>query len=584
MHTAPVFGDHAGVQHMRSLRQRLSQEWPPWLVRLCATASMALVVLGIWSSNRQSTDPGDDVLITAIVLGLSSLCVVATSSAVCWRWPRNRLASLFSLWAAALGAGLLQGDPSFPTWLSGSEGELALTVIREVLIYWIVLAWPTGHLGPRNRRWLAWIVGLAAAFWLVAGPAHSSADHHLSVGARQLFSTFEQLSVWTFALAQIIVSVALSARAVIQYRSLPRSSRRADFLGLLARLQMMTFASLILPISELWTFWLFDAVGGNTEFHDALLVVSYSGSFTASLALIRHVVRRRRHDENVVIDLDSASVKPAIDDLLAGALGDSSLRVESVGHDQPESTATPIMLDGRVVAQLHTGDDTVPARWMETAVVAAAADLRHRHLREQAAAQAAELSSIRELVIESSDGARRRLERDLHDGAQQQLLGLQLSAQIRGASSPNVVDELRRLQVELRHLTSGLGSAIVGQRGLVEALRVITATAPMSVDVRGDGLDVLSPEQGDAVWYFVNEALANAARHGHASSASISVARHDDSVTIAVADDGRGGARWTTGGGLSGLLSRLEDLGGQLSIDPPGRMGSRVVAVLPCSP
>jgi signal transduction histidine kinase len=209
-----------------------------------------------------------------------------------------------------------------------------------------------------------------------------------------------------------------------------------------------------------------------------------------------------------------------------------------------------------------------------------------------ASAQArADLIASRTRLVKAGDEQRRRLERNLHDGAQQRFVSVVLKlrlARARLASDPNATAELlddasldldTALQ-ELREIARGLHPAILGEQGLPQALQALAERLALPVDIAAPGERL--PEHIEATaYYIVSEALTNVAKHAAASRARVSVRRDGAVLRCEVADDGRGGADTSSGTGILGLRDRAEAAGGTLSlVSPPGR-GTVVTAVLP---
>jgi len=203
-----------------------------------------------------------------------------------------------------------------------------------------------------------------------------------------------------------------------------------------------------------------------------------------------------------------------------------------------------------------------------------------------------ELAASRLRIIEASDTERRRLERNLHDGAQQRLVALMVGLRLVQAelkSSPDeagrlvetLTEELGEALTELREIAQGIHPAVLTERGLEAALEVLGARTPLPV-----ALDVRLPERlpepvETAAYYAVSEALANVVKHSHASRASVRVARPDGLVTIEISDDGVGGADADRGSGLRGLRDRVDTLDGVLRLESsPGR-GTLIRVELP---
>jgi signal transduction histidine kinase len=231
---------------------------------------------------------------------------------------------------------------------------------------------------------------------------------------------------------------------------------------------------------------------------------------------------------------------------------------------------------------------------VEAAAAAARLSLENARLHAETRAQLAQVQESRARIVTAADDERRRIERDIHDGAQQRLvaLGLQLrSAQRRldQDSDPEVARMLgaaaAELQVavdELRELARGVHPAVLTEEGLAAALESLATRTPMAVKL--DVLEDRMPEQVEATAYFVAcEALTNIAKHAHASKAAVGAHRENGVVTVEIEDDGIGGAVAQDGSGLRGLADRVEALGGHLTIASPPNGGTRIVAEIPCA-
>jgi PAS domain S-box-containing protein len=221
-------------------------------------------------------------------------------------------------------------------------------------------------------------------------------------------------------------------------------------------------------------------------------------------------------------------------------------------------------------------------------------DITERRAAQEALVRERAVHASRARIVEATLDERRRLGRDLHDGAQQRLvnvaLGVQLAARDLPLDAParelldGALAETQAAIAELRELAAGLHPSVLTHRGLRGALESLTARAPVPV-----ALDVTAARFGavvEATAYFVAaEALANVAKHAQASEAAVRIAVEDDNLIVEVADDGRGGAD-TSGSGLSGLADRVAALDGTFAVgDPPGgAAGTRLRAVLPLSP
>jgi signal transduction histidine kinase len=205
------------------------------------------------------------------------------------------------------------------------------------------------------------------------------------------------------------------------------------------------------------------------------------------------------------------------------------------------------------------------------------------------------VGQLKESRDRSVDAAaeRRRIERDLHDGAQQRLVALAMDLgmarenlhtdpQAAWALVEEAHQESKRALVELRDLARGIHPAVLVDGGLDPALSALAASCPVPVQVRVD-LDARPSARIEAVAYFVvAEALTNVARHAHANRASVALARRGDRLTIEVRDDGVGGADLAKGTGLAGLGDRVSTVDGRLDVLSPPGGPTTILVELPC--
>jgi signal transduction histidine kinase len=203
-----------------------------------------------------------------------------------------------------------------------------------------------------------------------------------------------------------------------------------------------------------------------------------------------------------------------------------------------------------------------------------------------------EIHESRARIVAAADEARKRLERDLHDGAQQRLVlaALRLKeaeAEARGTPAEPLVSEtfelLQQALEELRDLARGIHPAALRERGLAAALENLVATSPVPVD-----LHVLpgrvAPAAEAAIYFAVAEALTNVAKHSHATLARVEVDVEDGTLTAEIADNGVGGARVAAGSGLRGLSDRLSAVGGTFAVESSPGDGTTIVARIPLRP
>ena len=258
------------------------------------------------------------------------------------------------------------------------------------------------------------------------------------------------------------------------------------------------------------------------------------------------------------------------------------------------SVASPVVVEGRLwgVLFLHSKQTRQPLppdaesrlKGFTELVATAIANADSR----------AALAASRARIVAAADETRRRIERDLHDGIQQQLVSLMLQLRAAQDSEPCQVDELnaqlaRMAQgldgvVELLgEISQGIHPAVLSTGGLTPALRALArrSAVPVELDLRAGRL----PEQIEvAAYYTVSEALANAAKHAHASVVHVELHAHDATVRVAIRDDGVGGADPARGSGLTGLSDRIEALGGTFEVTSPAGGGTMLLIEIPAAP
>ena len=203
-----------------------------------------------------------------------------------------------------------------------------------------------------------------------------------------------------------------------------------------------------------------------------------------------------------------------------------------------------------------------------------------------------DLRDARQRILTAADEERRRIERDLHDGAQQRLVAVTLTlrlAQSRIETDPAGAAELvaqareeAQLAIdELRELARGIHPALLSDRGLGPALEALAARAPVPVEVSGVPEAPLPREVEAAAYFCTAEALTNVAKYAHASTAFVQVSVECDRLRVQVQDDGVGGADPDTGSGLRGLRDRVDALDGRLEVESPPGGGTRVTVEVP---
>jgi signal transduction histidine kinase len=228
---------------------------------------------------------------------------------------------------------------------------------------------------------------------------------------------------------------------------------------------------------------------------------------------------------------------------------------------------------------------------VRTAGVAAALALQNERLAAEVRSRYDDLRAASARLVAAGDAARRRIERDLHDGAQQRLVSLSVTLNLaRKHAEPGsrtetllagAVAELSAGLSELRDLARGIHPAVLTERGLHTALEALAARAPMPVTI-SEALDErLPPAVESAAYFVVMEALTNVAKYASANAAEVTVEQVDGHVVVGIRDDGVGGADPAAGSGLAGLSDRVVALGGRLVVESPLGGGTVVRAEMP---
>jgi PAS domain S-box-containing protein len=295
-----------------------------------------------------------------------------------------------------------------------------------------------------------------------------------------------------------------------------------------------------------------------------------------------------RFDSGGVADRVWRTRRPARVDSLADVSGAMAARVRDLGFRS--AVAAPVTLGSGVWGAVIVSSVN-PEPFPEGAEqrIADFAELAGQALANARARE--ELAASRARIVEAGDAERRRLERNLHDGAQQRLVALSLNLRLAARScgdDPEAVaaferagEELAQALEELRELARGIHPAVLSDRGLEPAIEALAARTPLPVRI-DVGLGGRLPEPVEAAaYYVVAEAITNAAKHAQAAEVRVRIDRDNGLARIEVADDGVGGADTGSGSGLRGLADRVEALGGHLRIDSPAGEGTTVRAEIP---
>lgn len=517
------------------------------------------------------------------------------------RQPASDLWKLLLFWTAVGQIWAIGYVPIEPAWAVAAGTYLLGDLWAAVFVH-LVLAFPSGRPRDRfDRRFIGLIYGIAVgvrALSLVVTPDVVCCGGPFPLAPAQ--------AVWDVVRIGAVLSIPLLFFAALV--ELARHWRAAGPAGRRALLPMLLAA----PLWCVFTFAAYfadafldaaaqDATHGGNVFATihALLMPSaiIAGAFMSRLA--------RGNVADLAIALGRGVPVGGLRDVLARALRDPSLElafpaadgtglVDSAGQPlEPPSTPsralTRVERDGELLAVLIHDPLIADEDAGLVAGVGSVARmaLENERLAAQVRAQLEEVRASRARIVDAADAERRRVERDLHDGAQQRLVALamrlDLARQSNDASAALLDDataELRAAVAEVRDLARGLHPPILTEAGLGPALEALAERA--SVPVTIDAPERRYPAAVESAAYFVvSEALTNVARYASATAVRVEVRPEGDRLSVSIRDDGQGGADAARGTGLSGLADRIAALGGRLEVDSPAGGGTTVSADLP---
>jgi signal transduction histidine kinase len=333
-------------------------------------------------------------------------------------------------------------------------------------------------------------------------------------------------------------------------------------------------------------------------------------SFIIPLGFLLGLLRARLARGSIAslaVELGRGVPLGGLEPLLARTLRDPTLRLafpDPTGDGLVASDGTPFVLPDpndprRTVTRVSTSAETLAVLvhdpqidaedpgLVEAVLAVAGLAIENERLAAQVRAQLEEVRASRQRIVEAGDAERRRIERDLHDGAQQRLVALAIrldAARAANASASDLIDsttsELGSAIAEVRQLARGIHPTILTEAGLRAAVESLAERAPIPVSV-----DVpdrrFAPNVEATAYYVISEALTNVARYSQAKSARVVVREDSGTLIVRVEDDGRGGAQAGSGSGLRGLLDRVAAAGGSFSVESPAGVGTTVAAELP---
>jgi len=570
--------------------------------RMRASAMLlAALTLFLWAADvaRQlQLGVADSGLAFYAVAGVAGVVVAV---AVARQARGDRLALLIALWLLLSVLDDLAVD--WPESRSATTVWMPAHGLVPSAYALMVLGYPSGRLRGRGDRLLIALAAVVGLVWMGA-PLLFFRPTGCATCAPRVASwlytgtTFDYLPVGQVSWAAFIVlGIAFVGLLVRRLRAAPPGARVTLLpLGLAVFFTAAEFVAQRVVWLGGWR-----SPGGVLDWIDRANALVLPLAILLGLAAIR---RRRGPLGDFVVELSRArpgNAQPA----LARAVGDPTLElalwipergeyVDEAGMPIdvsaiPEGRAlTAIGPPGEPLAALIHDERLLGQRsLLEAAGSAARLALENARLQAELRAQLTELRSSRTRIVEAADAERRRLERDLHDGAQQRLLALGLALQLMRESDVDS-ELLRQAEIELqtalrelRDLARGIHPTILSERGIGPAMRSLADRAAIPVTVEA-GDERFPPAIETAAYFVVAEALANIAKHAEASAAAVTFARRNGRVLLEISDNGCGGAVARSGGGLRGLEDRVAAAGGSLRIHSEPGAGTVLRVELPC--
>ncbi len=535
-----------------------------------------------------------------VIAFLSSFLTVAYVLCGLIAWLRRPASRFGPLMIAAGFANFLSGLTWTTSDVPFTIGQ-SLDMVPPVLFLHVFLAYPSGRLRSRSERILitaAYVTAIALELVRMAlggfGP-HNLLEVSPDPAAGLVALRIQLVAISAFCLCGLGILVA---RRLREGRPLRRSFA----------LLMDVFALGLVMIPFLLVS---SAFGGPVvaEIRWATFLTLALAPVAILVGLLQDRLARSSVGE-LFLELKEEPPPADLRDALARALRDPSLTLafwlpdyqcyadlDGRPVDLPKGDGrramTLIDRDGAHVAALLHDPALDDERELLDAVTAAAGiALENGRLHAALTARLEDLRGSRARMVEAGHRERKRLERDLHDGAQQRLIALSLELGVLGEglhSDPGTQEQLDRARgqiaaslEELRAVARGIHPAVVSGHGLEVALEQLAARATVPVRLRVTIGSRLPERLEVAAFYLVSEALANIAKHAQALTATVDVERIDGNVVIEVLDDGVGGADSERGSGLRGLADRVEALDGRLQVWTPRGGGTRMRAEMPC--
>jgi len=571
----------------------------PSLIVVLAIAVIAIAgavgtILVRLASDHSGPDPGLQASLHAWLILPYVLCGL-------FAWHRKPESRFGPLMITAGFVTLLSSISAANSNLVATVG-MAFDLVPFAVFMHVFLAFPTGGLRSRGERLLVGAT-YAFAFLNVIGLMLGGFDPgnaFVVIDAPELAADLLKIQLTAVSVLFLVGFVVMVTRHGVAGRPLPTPVRvLVSFFSLAFVLGAVLLLSLALEIP----------LDAFLTIQRTMFVVVGAAPFVFLLAILDARLARSAVGD-LLVELRSEPAPSDLREPLARALRDPTVSVAYwlpqydtwADHDGRPVTLPPpgdarsvTLVDsdgGHLAALVHDPSLDDEPQLLEAVGAAAGIAIENERLQVELKAKLQELAGSRERLIEAGQHERKRLERNLHDGAQQRLVALSLELGMYAtklADDPDAQSQIRAAREEiatsleeLRDVARGLHPAVLTGHGLGVALKSLAAGSAVPVKLNVAIENRLDESIEVAAYYVVSESLANIGKHAEAKTATIDVTREGDELVVEVVDDGVGGADSERGSGLRGLADRVEALGGRLRVWTPSGGGTRVRAQMPC--
>lgn len=542
------------------------------------------------------------------IVFVSVAVVYVVCAVIAWRIVRSPIPGWLMVgaaffWSAGAWYPLLRQWGWVWPWVQGA------TDLWAVFVGLLVLCYPTGRLAARFDRAILLAISIAFAVRLGGTLLFSSPEPAECGCTMNPYAALPSDSAdywlglaWRFVGLALMLTVA--ARLIARWFTSSLPARRVAFVMPLAIL-LWCYGTVQDSLS-----FAFGWDGGWLQFIPPVAIALIPPAFVGGVLYARGL--RSRMADLVIVARDKVD-RGLWESSLARMLHDGSLRVfwwdeplqsyqTSDGRPMPE--AGPADRPGRSVLAIDSDQGPIALiehdvalsqddRLLDAVSSALLLSVDNDRLRGRLEHTIQELRESRLRIVEEGYLARRRLERDLHDGSQQQLVSLAISLRIATAKAEahgdqELAEDLQRASGqladalrELRELARGIHPTVLTDGDLRSAIDELGLRSHVPVEVHVDIAERLPEVVEETIYYCISEALANAAKHARARTCTVSVTRSDSTVTVIVKDDGQGGARIEPGGGLEGLRDRVEAVSGRAEVRSVEGLGTIIELTIP---